>query len=415
MRYKTVRGMEDILPPDVGVWQELERRARVELEFYGYREIRTPILESTPLFTRSIGEASDIVTKEMFTFKDRKERSLTLRPEGTAPIVRAYIEHSLDKVSPEAKLYYIGPMFRSERPQKGRLREFHQIGAEVFGASASFDGVFIFQLNNLLKVLGLEDFTIKLNSLGCKKCKNEFSNKLKTYLEKQKNGLCPDCKERIKENVLRTLDCKNEACRAAIKTAPSITDHLCDECGNAFRRVKSDLDAMGVRYREANNLVRGLDYYTGTVFEITHPALGAQDAIGAGGRYDTLVKDLGGPGIPAIGYALGFERVIIALKKDFPKSGNMVIYIASLDDRGRIEATQIGEKIKEVLCGKAVVLTDVRGASLKAQMRSADKQGAAIALILSGDELEKGKITIKDMTTGKQELVDKDKIVEKLQ
>jgi histidyl-tRNA synthetase len=372
-------------------------------------------LEETSLFARSIGETTDIVTKEMYTFQDKKGRSLTLRPEGTAPIARAYIEHSLHKVSPEAKLYYIGPMFRTERPQKGRSRQFHQIGVEVFGASPAFDAILVKGLSDMLKYFELKNFTIKLNSLGCNDDKDNFAKKLKKYLEKKKNRLCQDCKDRLKRNVLRTLDCKNETCIQVMKGAPAVPDSLCLQCKGAFEKLKTDLDKMKIAFKETKNLVRGLDYYTGTVFEIIHPALGAQDAIGAGGRYNNLVKDLGGPDVPAIGYALGIERMIMALKKDLASPEAIpVVYIATLGDRAIIKGTQICEQIKEKLLEKIIVFTDVRGASLKAQMRAADKNNARLVVILGEDELDKGEVLIRNMVTKQQALISIDDIMKEV-
>lgn len=416
MKYKSVKGMEDILPRDIGAWQELERRARKELEFYGYKEIRTPILEDTALFARSIGETADIVTKEMFTFKDRKGRTLTLRPEGTAPIARAYIEHSLDKISPVAKLYYIGHMFRSERPQKGRSRQFYQIGAEIFGTDSPFaDAEAIMGANNLLKALGLKGFIIKLNSLGCKKDKGAFAGKLKKYLEDKRSRLCADCKDRLKRNVLRALDCKNESCAEVVRGGPDILDSLCGPCKNHYDRLKNCLLAMKISFEETKNLVRGLDYYTGTVFEITHPSLGAQDAIGAGGRYDNLVRDFGGPDTGAVGYALGVERTIIALKEGFTGSKNPdVIYIATLGEEAKIKGFQLTEKIKEKLSDRIIVLTDAREGSLKAQMRYADRAGAKIVIILGENEIKENKATLREMSAKRQTEVPNDKITKEI-
>ena len=401
MKYKSVRGMEDILPKDVNSWQKLEKTARNILESFGYKEIRTPILEDTSIFVRSIGEATDIVTKEMYTFKDRKGRSLTMRPEGTAPIVRSYVENSLQGASPETKLYYIGPMFRSERPQKGRTRQFHQIGVEVIGTTSPFADVeVILQLDRMLKAFGLENFKIKLNSLGCKKDKEAFTGKLKKDLEKKKSRLCDDCKVRIKKNALRILDCKNESCIQVVREAPNVLDSLCKPCKESFDKVKKGLLELGVSFTETKNLVRGLDYYTGTVFEITHSALGAQDAIGAGGRYDNLVKDFGGPEAGAVGYALGIERMILALgKKEEIKKEN-IIYVVTLGDQAKIEAMKISQKLRESLDAK--VFLDTRETSMKSQMRSADKSSARLVLILGEDEIKSGEIIIRDMKTKEQ-------------
>ena len=420
MKYKAVRGMEDILPEDAGIWRWLEDTARRELEFWGYEEIRTPIIEDTSVFLHSIGETTDIVTKEMYSFKDRKNRSLTLRPEGTAPIVRAYIEHSLDKKAPRIKkLYYVGPMFRSERPQKGRSRQFHQIGIEVLGAGSPYaDAEVIIQLSRMLALFGLSDFKIKLNSLGCKKDKVNFTGKLKKYLGDRKNELCRDCKERLGRNVLRVLDCKNDSCKAVLREAPNILDSLCEPCKEHFNTVKNTLKAMKVAFEETKNLVRGLDYYTGTVFEITHPALGAQDAIAAGGRYDNLVKDFGGPDIGAIGYALGMERIIIALKDRKALPEPTTIYIATLGDEAVLRGMLLAEHIRPGLGRdrgmKIRVIEDTEGGPLKAQMKRADKNNAKITIILGEDELKKKEVTIKNMKTGEQISVDEDSLINTL-
>lgn len=416
MKYKSVKGMEDILPEEVRVWQWVEETARRDLESYGYTEIRTPILEDTSVFIRSIGETTDIVTKEMYTFKDRKERSLSLRPEGTAPIVRAYIEHSLDKNSTESKLYYIGPMFRSERPQKGRSRQFHQIGVEVFGTSSPYaDSEVIIQASNMLKNFGLADFNIKLNSLGCRDDKDRFAKELKDYLDDKKSRLCDDCKDRIKRNVLRVLDCKNEPCIQVMRNAPNILDNLCLPCRTHFDKVKDILNKVKVKFNEAKNLVRGLDYYTGTVFEITHPALGGQDAIGAGGRYDNLVKDFGGPSTGAIGYALGIERIIIALDKKGTAGDRNIIYVATIGDGPKIHGINIAEKLRRGpdLQG-VIVLTDTKEASLKSQMRNADKLGARLVLIIGEDELSKGEAVLRDMRTKEQFSIKFEDVAEKI-
>ena len=401
MKYKAVRGMDDILPKDIATWQELETIARSGLESYGYSEIRTPILEDASVFIRSIGEETDIVTKEMYVFKDRKDRSLAMRPEGTAPIVRSYVEHSLDMVSSQAKLYYIGPMFRSERPQKGRSRQFHQIGVEVFGTYSPYaDSEVIIQMDNMLKSFGLQDFTIKINSLGSVEDKNKFSSNLKKYLKEKESMLCSDCKKRTKNNPLRVLDCKVESCKTALNGSPSITDSLSENSKKHYEKVKSVLDKMNIKYKEEKNLVRGLDYYTGTVFEVIHPALGAQDAIGAGGRYDNLVKDFGGRESGAVGYALGIERIILALGDKAPKV-KRTMFIATMGDAAKLLGIKLSSSIREKL-PQFTVLTDLQEASLKSQMRNADKNNAEFVLIIGDDELKEEKITLRNMKTKEQ-------------
>lgn len=415
-----VKGMEDILPQDIQIWRELERIARIELEGHGYKEIRTPILEETSVFIRSIGETTDIVTKEMFTFEDRKGRSMTMRPEGTAPIARAYIEHSLDAAWPEARLYYIGPMFRSERPQKGRSRQFHQVGAELIGPTSPYtDSEIIMQLDRMLKKLDLDGFVLKLNSLGCKDDKSAFSVKLAEYLKGEKAALCEDCVKRLGKNVLRVLDCKQESCRHVVKDAPDITDSLCGACKAHFDGVKKNLKALNIDFSEAKNLVRGLDYYTGTVFEITHPGLGGQDALAAGGRYDNLLKDMGGPAAGAIGYAVGMERLIIALgyKKELKPARN-VVYVATLGGDAKIEGLKLAEEIRDGLNGRdklnVVVLVNAEESSLKSQMRAADRNGAGLVVMLGEDELKQGKALLKDMKTSQQTLVIRDSVVDEI-
>lgn len=407
--------MEDILPQDIRLWQELEKTARANLESYGYAEIRTPVLENTSIFIRGIGESTDIVKKEMYTFKDKKERSLTLRPEGTAPIIRAYVEHGLYNAIPEARLYYIGPMFRSERPQKGRSRQFHQIGAEIVGTDSPFaDGEVIVQMDRMLKDLGLRDFKIKLNSLGCRKDKVVFGNRIRKYLEGEKSRLCDDCKERIGRNAPRVLDCKKESCIQVVRGAPDVLESLCGRCKEKLDKVKTVLEAMDVEFSEAKNLVRGLDYYTGTVFEITHPALGAQDAIGAGGRYDNLVEDMGGPASGSVGYALGVERILIALgnTKTLALNHGKMVYVASLGDDAKIEGMMLAEEIRKKM--NLRVLADIKEASLKSQLRSADRNGACLVVILGENELKDGKVTIRDMDKKNQVSVSRAGVLEEI-
>ena len=403
MSYRSVKGMDDILPQDAWLWHELEQAARAQFESSGYQEIRTPILEDTALFVRGIGETTDIVTKEMFTFADRKDRSLTLRPEGTAPIARAYIEHSLAALKPVTRLYYLGPMFRAERPQKGRSRQFYQIGVEVIGADSPLADVeVIAQLDKLLTSFGLNGFALKLNSLGCKADKAKYAGNLKAYLADKKNLLCEDCRKRSEKNIMRVLDCKNESCIQTVRGAPGVTDALCDGCKDHFEKVKSALTGLGVAFRETKNLVRGLDYYTGTVFEVTHPALGGQDAIGAGGRYDNLIEDMGGPAAGAVGYALGMERIIIALKEQGRQEpGRALVYIATMGEAAKLEGLKLAATLREaVRADGVVVVSDIGAASLKSQMRSADKMAARIVLILGEDELANGTVTVKQMRAG---------------
>ncbi len=425
MKYMSVKGMEDILPKAVGIWQELERIARGHLEAWGFREIRTPILEDTSVFIRSIGETTDIVQKEMYTFTDRGERSVTMRPEGTASIVRAFVEHNLDSTFPEAngKFYYMGPMFRAERPQKGRLRQFHQIGVEIIGTNDPIDdSEIIIQMDKMLRAFGLSDFTVKINSLGCKIDKEKYADILRSYLKDKLNLLCNDCKKRTEKNVLRVLDCKNESCIRTVANAPLIGENLCKECNINFVIVKSCLEASGVKFNIADRMVRGLDYYTGTVFEVTHQNLGSQDAMGAGGRYDNLVKDMGGPQVGAIGYALGIERLILALGDNAPRLKPLAVFFAALGKDARIKSIELAEKLKNKYNTsyriKLITLFGgIGGASLKSQMRNANRNGAKVTVIIGDDELKKQLAVVRNMETNKQTEVPLDdtiKAIEKI-
>ncbi|MGE4357699.1 MAG: histidine--tRNA ligase, partial [Candidatus Omnitrophota bacterium] len=315
--YKVVKGTKDILPPESLLWRVLEKKAEEILYLYNYKEIRTPILEELKLFVRSVGETTDIVQKEMFSFRDRGGREICLRPEATASSVRAYLENRVNLSEPVAKFYYIGPMFRAERPQAGRLRQFHQIGVEVLGSySYLVDAEVILLLIRIVKEFGLEKYLLKINSLGCQEDKKNIAEKYREILLKNKNKLCALCKERVKRNVLRVLDCKEKSCQEAIKTLPSTIDLICVDCKKHLDNLLKILSSSGVNYEVEPRIVRGLDYYNRTVFELVSELLGAQDALAAGGRYDNLIEDLGGSPAGAVGFALGMERVILALKKN---------------------------------------------------------------------------------------------------
>lgn len=401
--YKALRGMKDILPGTSEFWQELEKNAVSILRRFGYREIRTPVLEEEGLFIKSIGTGTDIVTKEMFSFRDRGDRDVVLRPEGTAPIVRAYLEANLHKTDPFQKFYYIEPMFRAERPQAGRMRQFHQIGAEAIGSlNPAVDAEMILLMVSLLDKNGIKDYTIHLNNLGCHEDKERLSHTLKRNFSDKKALLCDDCKKRLDKNPLRVLDCKKDHCRTTARGALRSADFLCKGCKDHFMAVKDYLKGTSAEKRCVDDpyIVRGLDYYTGTVFEVSHPALGAQDAIGAGGRYDNLVKDMGGPELGAVGFALGIERMLIAREKDIqPPDGQKMVYIATLGEKARKE----GFCIANALRGAGIECRmNYEGPSLKSQMRDADKQGAAFTLIIGDDELAKGEAVLRDMKTKEQ-------------
>ena len=402
MKIHSLKGMRDILPQEAHLWQFVEKTARGVFEKFGYEEIRTPVLEETALFQKSIGEGTDIVNKEMYTFTDRGGRSLTLRPEGTAPIVRSYIENHLD-TDGVVKLFYIGPMFRSERPQKGRSRQFHQIGVEAIGSSNPYvDAEVMFMMVDLFRKIGLDDFKIKLCSLGCSKDKQKLARQLRTYLTPEKNRLCQDCKVRLKKNVLRTLDCKVESSRAVLRNSPKAKDFLCPSCDTHYKKVKDLLKSLKIDFREDPNMVRGLDYYTNTVFEVTHSELGAQDAISPGGRYDNLVGDFGGKNRGAFGFALGMERLLMALsskKGVSPEERKPDLYIATTSDDVYDEAFNAVIVLRE---GGISCEIDFQEKSLKAQMRQANKRGARFVAIFGDEELKRGEVVLRNMKTSEQ-------------
>ena len=396
-----IRGFKDILPGEAELWQEIEKISRSLFEDFGFKEIRVPIMEKTELFARSIGENTDIVEKEMYTFPDRKGDLITLRPEATASIVRSYIQHKMYGQDPVRKFYTIGPMFRRERPQKGRYRQFYQINAEVLGlASPYIDAQLIFMLTTLFKKLLLTDTSVHINSLGCPKCRPDFRDALAELLNSRTDNLCEDCKRRSSKNPLRVLDCKVPKCREAMTDAPSLLDYLCPECMDHFTGVKTSLEKLGISFIVDKSLVRGLDYYTRTTFEILTNSLGAQSAVAGGGRYDGLIKTLGGPDLPAIGFAIGFDRLaeITNLKNsDFEQKPD--IFIAGLGD-------QCQNKAFEWCCllGIQGIKTemDMEGKSLKSQMKKANRLGAGYVLILGQNELESGKALLRNMATKKQ-------------
>lgn len=419
-KIQSLKGMSDILPPEVYLWQYIEEEARKFLGHCGYKEIRTPILEESALFNRSIGEGTDIVNKEMYSFIDKGGRNISLRPEGTAPIVRSFIEHNMDPHD-ILKLYYMGPMFRSERPQKGRSRQFHQIGVEAIGSSNAYvDAGVISLMAKLLSKIGLNGFEIKINNLGCSGDKKKFAELLHKYFSREKARLCDDCKARLEKNVLRILDCKVESCRALVKNSPKAKDSLCAECLSHYKKTKELLSAeLGIKYKEDENIVRGLDYYTSTVFEVTHPSLGAQDAIAAGGRYDNLIGDFGGKPTGAIGFAVGMERLIMALpseKKDAilaEKDRQPELFVVTTS----AAAHDIAYRAFENLRDKEEIFCEINhdtGRSLKSQMGLANKKNAKFVAIFGDDELKKNEVVLRNMKTAEQITVRLDRLYEDL-
>ena len=408
-----IRGFKDILPGEVELWQETERIARELLEDFGFREIRIPVMERTELFARSIGEDTDIVEKEMYTFPDRKGDLITLRPEATASIARAYIQHKLFAQDAARKFYMIGPMFRRERPQKGRYRQFYQIDAEIFGVQSGLADVqLIYLLVTLCSRLNLEDVKAHINSLGCPECRPEFRKTLTDFLVSVSDRLCSDCNRRMDRNPLRVLDCKVPTCREALAESPSILDSLCDGCRTDFDLVMDSLSKLNVPYVVDKRLVRGLDYYTRTAFEIQTTSLGAQSAVAGGGRYDNLVKELGGPDIPATGFAIGFDRLteLVGLNApDLIKKPD--VFLAALGSKSQTLAF-------EWMCvlGSDGIMAemDLGNKSLKSQMKRADRLGAASVLIVGDNELKEGTAILRNMQTKEQVAVALDDLVENL-
>ncbi len=396
-----VKGIKDILPSETPGWQKVETTARAIFERFGFHEIRVPIMEKTALFQRSIGEATDIVEKEMYTFRDRDEELLTLRPEATACVIRAYVEHNLASAEPVTKLFTIGPMFRRERPQKGRYRQFHQIDVEVFGDDTpASDAEVIFMLMHFLDVAGVENLSLEINSLGCKDCRPGFSRAVVAYLGQFQDGLCPDCQRRLTTNPLRVFDCKVEACGRIISDAPRILDHLCPECLDHFDRVKGFLDDLNLEYAVNSNMVRGLDYYTKTAFEVKSGKLGAQNSLAGGGRYDGLVALLGGPDVAGVGFGIGMERLLTCLPDTEENVGKTDIFVAALGTR----ALKFAFKLTGLLRRSGfTAATDYSGKSLKSQMKRADKMQSAFTLIIGDSEMDSGRAVLRNMKTKNQQ------------
>ncbi len=397
---QAIKGTRDILPEEAGAWQETEALARALFARYGYREMRTPVLEETQLFARGIGSETDIVSKEMYTFDDRDGGSLTLRPEATAGIVRAVIEHNLFQSDPALKLYAIGPMFRREQPQKGRQRQFHQVDVEAFGLSRPSIDVEIVELAlALLAECGVKESRLLINSVGCHKCRPEYLAILKRALAEEAPKLCADCQRRAEKNPLRVLDCKVEEDQPRIETLPKIADHLCAECREHFAEVRRQLGLLGIAYQLDPRLVRGLDYYVRTTFEVVSGALGAQNSVLGGGRYDGLVAQLGGPEVSGIGFAIGLERLIL-LRPQTEPGRRCDVFLIPLGAGALDHALKTQSALRQA--GRSVLL-DHEGRGLKSQMKKADKLGARLVAILGQDELAKGVWAVRDMAGSAQE------------
>ncbi len=399
MNVQAVRGMKDILPEETGRWQALEALARDYFARYGFREIRTPLLERTELFVRSIGEATDVVEKEMYTLTDLSGDSLSLRPEATASICRAYVEHKLYAQPGGLKVFTIGPMFRHERPQKGRLRQFHQIDCEVIGPDApEVDAELVSMLAGFLEACRVGQVTAKINSLGCAECRPDYRRKLVAFLEKRRGDLCPDCQRRLGLNPLRVLDCKSPRCREVVDGAPAAADNLCPACATNFKGVTARLDDLGVAYRLDHRLVRGLDYYVRTTFEMVSDKLGGQDAVAGGGRYDKLIEELDGPATPATGFAIGMERLL--LLADLSGADDRPdVFLAPLGEAAGRFAFKLAHELRRAGARTAL---EPGERSLKAQLRRADKLAARFVLILGEAELAAGLAPLKELAGGGQ-------------
>ncbi|WP_035272853.1 histidine--tRNA ligase [Desulfogranum japonicum] len=400
MKIQAINGFKDILPENVLLWQHIEKKAREVFQRFGLREIRIPILEKTELFVRSIGEATDVVEKEMYTFP---EAGLTMRPEATAGIMRAFIEHGLHVQQPIQRLYAIGPMFRHERPQKGRQRQFHQLDTEIIGSvDPQIDAELISMGQMLLDELGITT-SLEINSIGCSQCRPPYRQKLVSFLESRHDDLCEDCKRRTYTNPLRVLDCKKSTCREIAKDAPSLLEEVCDNCKGHFNQVQASLDRMGITYTLNRFMVRGLDYYTQTTFEFLTDDLGAQSAVGAGGRYDGLIEQLGGPALPGIGFAMGMERLALLLEQQNNRphmDSEMDLFLAALGPQSMDYCETLVHKLRKKGIRAAM---DYSGRSLKAQMKQANRFKASFTLIIGDNELLEQTGIIRNMSTQEQQ------------
>lgn len=404
-----LKGTRDILPKEVVTWQYIEAKAKELFEKYGYNEIRTPIIESLDLFQRGVGETTDVVQKEMYNFEDKGGRKIALRPEGTAGVVRAYIEDGLSSEPSPLKLWYKMSMYRYENVQKGRQREFNQIGVELFGSDSYMADVEIIQMcSKFFEELNIKDIELNINSIGCPKCRNEYKEALKDFIRPNLDKYCDTCKTRFEKNPMRILDCKEETCKKLNQNAPRILDYLCEECKTHFENLKNMLNELGIEYKVDSNIVRGLDYYTRTVFEFVSKIDGL--TVLGGGRYDGLAEELGGPKTPAIGFATGMERLIDVFEannKDLNLEKNMQIFVAYIGDKANLFSTKYVENLREA---GIYAEKDIMGRSLKAQLKYADKKQAKFVITIGDNEIETGKASLKNMATGEVEEINLNEI-----
>ena len=400
---KKVKGAEDILPSDSYKWQFVENVMKKEAECFGFKEIRTPVFEHTVLFNRSVGETTDVVQKEMYTFDTKGGESITLRPEGTAGAARAYLEHALYNNGLPVKAYYMLTCYRYEKAQAGRQREFHQFGMETYGAAdAKADAEMICAASGIFDILGIDNINLEINSIGCKSCRKDYTSALKSYFESHKSDLCPTCLSRLDRNPMRILDCKNESCKNIAKDAPTVLEYICGDCSAHFEKVKTFLDAADVEYTVNPTIVRGLDYYTRTVFEFVTDCIGAQSTVCGGGRYDGLIEELGGQPTPSLGFAMGIERLLMVLeaqKIEIPKPATCDLYIAALGEDAQVRAFSL---IKELREASLVAEGDIVGRGLRAQMKYADKIGAKFSMVIGDDDISENRAKVKNMANGEQ-------------
>ncbi|MBS4534228.1 histidine--tRNA ligase [Clostridium sp. D2Q-14] len=412
---KAPRGTKDVTPEESYKWQYLEEIFREVCKNFGYYELRTPAFEHTELFERGVGETTDVVQKEMYTFEDKGGRSITLKAEGTAPAARLYVENKLYASTQPIKTFYLTSVFRYERPQKGRLREHHQFGVEVYGSrSASVDAEVISIVDTLYKRLGIEGVELQINSIGCPKCRSEYDKALREYLENKLDILCKTCNSRFEKNPMRILDCKNDKCQAELDDAPIILDYLCEECEQHFTDVKSYLDVLDIDYSVNAKIVRGLDYYTKTAFEFISNEIGAKSTVCGGGRYDGLVKEIGGPDTPAIGFGMGIERLLLTLENnnlEIPKPNGLDVFIVTMGDKAKKLSIKIVSKLREIGISSDV---DHLDRSVKAQFKYSNKVDSTYTLVIGEDEIDKDVVSIKNMKTGEQEEIKLSNLVEKI-
>lgn len=415
MIIKAPKGTKDILPSEIYKWQYVEKKIAELCNNFGYKEIRLPVFEHTELFQRGVGDTTDIVQKEMYTFLDKGERSITLRPEGTAGVVRSYIENGMASLAMPIKLYYNITAYRYENVQKGRYREFHQFGVECFGSKGpSVDVEIISMLSMFFERLGIKDIELNINSIGCPKCRGEYNKKLLEYFKPNLEKLCGTCKTRYERNPLRIIDCKEEGCKVYTKDAPALIDNLCEECKEHFEGLKQGLENLEINYKIDKNIVRGLDYYTKTVFEFVSKNIGAQGTVCGGGRYDGLIGECGGSDTPGIGFAIGIERLLLVMESqgiEIPKAESIDVYIATIGENAQKYAQKLVYKIRQEGFSAE---TDLMNRSVKAQMKYADKLGATYSLVLGDNEVESNKAVLKNMLTGENKDISLDTLIERL-